>query len=172
MRSETQDEGRESANGVHSPEDVEAAVRAAARGIAERHKEYPSPDHLAEDAEFLRASNLLVAANVPLETVERLARSSTAIVAAIAHRATARRDAVSEEWLAWAIRRLTKAYAGELRFLLEAIERQGQPPFGPRVLARADDDWSWGSCLGVIAAFVDRRIRAGEAPTAADLAAV
>jgi len=48
MRSKKHDERGASADGVFSPEDVEAAVRAAARGIVERHKEYPSPDQLAE----------------------------------------------------------------------------------------------------------------------------
>jgi ATP-dependent Clp protease ATP-binding subunit ClpC len=155
----------------HSPDDVEAAVRAAAREVAERLGEYPEPGVLAEDEAFVRASDLLVPADVPVETVERLARS-TGIVAAMAHRATVRRESVSDVWLEWAYKRLRKAYAGELVFLLEAIERHGEPPFVPRVLASADENWSWGWCLGVVSAFVERRVRAGEEPTVAALAEV
>jgi ATP-dependent Clp protease ATP-binding subunit ClpC len=157
--------------GDRSPDDVEGAVRAAAREVAERLGEYPEPSVLAGDKAFVRASDLLVDADVPVETVERLARS-TAIVAAMAHRATVRRESVSEQWLEWAYKRLKKAYAGELVFLLEAIEQHGEPPFVPRVLAGADDDWSWGWCLAVVSAFVERRVRAGEEPTVAALAEV
>jgi ATP-dependent Clp protease ATP-binding subunit ClpC len=149
-------------------DDVGAVVREAARSIAERLAEFPAVDDLAHDDEFLRTSRRLSGSDVRLETVERLARSSNAIGAAIADRALARRETVSEEWLAWAFRRLKHAYAGELFFLLEAIERHAQSPLLPRVLANADDDWAWGWCLGVITSFAERRVRAGEEPTAAD----
>jgi ATP-dependent Clp protease ATP-binding subunit ClpC len=79
---------------------------------------------------------------------------------------------VSDEWVTWAFRRLKRAYAGELFFLLEAIERHVEPPLIARVLAHADDDWSWGWCLGVVTSFVDRRVRAGETPTAKDFEAM
>jgi ATP-dependent Clp protease ATP-binding subunit ClpC len=151
--------------------EVEAAVRAAGRAIVKRFREFPDPATLLEDEEFARASDWLVSADVPDETVERLERSS-AVVAAMAHRAAARRPGVSEGWLDWAYKRLTKVYAGELVFLLEAIERHGEPPFVARAIARADSDWSWGWCHNVISAFVERRLRAGEEPTAADLVAV
>jgi ATP-dependent Clp protease ATP-binding subunit ClpC len=149
-------------------EDVGAVVREAAQSIKNRLAEYPAVDDLAHDDEFLRTSRLLTKAEIRQETVERLARSSNAIVAAMADRALGRRESVSEEWLAWAFRRVKHAYAGELFFLLEAIERHAKPPLLARVLANADDDWSWGWCLGVITSFAERRIRAGDAPTAAD----
>jgi ATP-dependent Clp protease ATP-binding subunit ClpC len=155
-----------------SPEEVEAAARAAARAITERLDEFPDPAVLAVEPEFVRASDSLVAADVPVETVERLARSSSAVLAAMAHRATARRELVPEGWAAWAFRRMTKAYAGELVFLLEAVERHLEPPFLPRVLARANQNWTWGWSFGVISAFVDRRVAAGEQPTADELAAL
>src|SRR6266511_5596024 len=153
-------------------DDVGAVVRAAARSIADRLAEFPPVDDLAHDDEFLQTSRGLSRGDVRLETVERLARSSNAIVAAIADRALARRESVSEEWLAWGFRRLKHAYAGELFFLLEAIERHSHSPLLARVLANADDDWAWGWCLGVITSFAERRVRAGEEPTAADFDAI
>jgi ATP-dependent Clp protease ATP-binding subunit ClpC len=149
-------------------EAVESSVRAAARSIEERLGAYPAPDELVDDEEFLRASRLLGSPEVDLETVERLTRSSTPVVAAAADRAIARRGSVRDEWLAWAFRRLRQAYAGELLFLLDAIERHVEPPLIARVLASADDDWSEGWCLGVISAFVERRVRAGEKLGAGD----
>src|SRR4029079_12243477 len=109
-------------------EDAEAAARAAARSIAERFEtQWPEPERLGEDPEFVRASTRLAAPDVSLETVERLGRASKPILAAIAHRATALRGEVSGDWLDWAYRRMKGAYAGELAFLLEAVERHGQP---------------------------------------------
>jgi ATP-dependent Clp protease ATP-binding subunit ClpC len=156
---------------VPPPKDIEGAVREAARAIGQRLEDFPSPEELAGDDEFVRVSEWLAAADVTPERRERLARSSTAIVAAIAHRAIARSESVSQDWPAWAFRRLPQVYAGELLFLLEAIERHAEPPLVPRVLARAGKNWTWGWFMDVISAFVDRRIRAGEEPTAADLAA-
>jgi ATP-dependent Clp protease ATP-binding subunit ClpC len=150
------------------PQSVESAVRAAARSIEERLGQYPAPDELVDDEEFMQASRLLARPDVGVETVERLTRSSTPIIAAAADRAIARRGVAGEDWLAWAFRRLRQAYAGELVFLLEAIERYADPPLIARVLANSDDDWSEGWCLGVISSFVERRVRAGEEPTAAD----
>ena len=154
-----------------TPDEIEAAVRAAAQSVMKRLNRWPDPEKLAKDAGFLGASDRLVADDVPGELVETLARS-TPIVAAMAHRATARRDEVSAGWLAWAHDRVAKAYGGELRFLFEAIERHGEPPFLPRVLARAADFWDHGWALTVVTAFVERRVRAGEQPTAEELAAV
>jgi ATP-dependent Clp protease ATP-binding subunit ClpC len=151
-----------------APQDVEAAVRAAARSIEERLGHYAAPDDLVDDDEFLRASRLIARPDVDDETVERLTRSSTPIVAAAAARAMARRDVVSDEWLAWAFRRLRQAYAGELLFLLDALERHVEPPLIVRVLANANENWSEGWCLGVISSFVERRVHAGERPQQAD----
>jgi ATP-dependent Clp protease ATP-binding subunit ClpC len=158
--------------GGERSEDVVAAVRTAARSIADRLEAFPAVDDLAEDEEFLRAGRELAEADVPLETIEGISRASNAILAAIADRALARRDSVSQEWLAWAFRRLKHAYAGELFFLLEAIERHAEPPLLIRVLANADDDWAWGWCLGVITSFADHRVRAGERPSAADFESI
>src|SRR3954469_1206873 len=150
-------------------DDVEATVRAAARAIADRlETPYPAPDDLVEDADFRRTSKLLADPRVPFETVARLGRSTTHVIAAIAHRAVALRTDVPPDWVEWAYRRLKQAYAGELVVLLPAIERHGEPPFLVRVLARADDDWTSGWLLGVVTAFVERRLQAGESPTAAD----
>jgi len=150
-------------------DDVEAAVRAAARAIADRFESpYPAPDDLVEDADFRRTSKLLADPAVPFETVARLGRSTTHVVAAIAHRAVALRTDAPPEWVEWAYRRLKQAYGGELVVLLPAIERHGEPPFLARVLARADDDWTSGWLLGVVTAFVERRLQAGERPTAAE----
>jgi hypothetical protein len=41
-------------------------------------------------------------------------------------------------------------YAGELLFLLRAIERHGELPFIARVLARADPDWTEGWLQSVV----------------------
>jgi ATP-dependent Clp protease ATP-binding subunit ClpC len=159
-------------SGPDRPEAVESAVRAAARSIEERLGHYPAPDDLVDDEEFMQASRLLARPVVEVETVERLTRSSTPVVAAAAARAIARHGVVREEWIAWAFRRLRQAYAGELLFLLEAIERHVDPPLIARVLANADDDWSEGWCLGVISSFVERRVHAGEEPSAADFDAI
>src|SRR6266487_3942873 len=107
-------------------DDVGAVVREAARSIAERLAEFPAVDDLAHDDEFLRTSRRLSGSDVRLETIERLARSSNAIVAAIADRALARREAVSEEWLAGVGVLEPPERPGELFFLLEAIERHAQ----------------------------------------------
>ena len=48
------------------------------------------------------------------------------------------------------------------------IERHDEPPLIARVLARADDDWTEGWLLEVVTGFVERRVRAGERPTAAE----
>jgi hypothetical protein len=94
-------------------DDVEAAVRGAAQSIAERFESaYPHFEALAEDEEFLGASRRLAEADVAFETVERLGRASTPILAAMAHRAASLRDDVPTEWLEWAFRRLKRAYAG------------------------------------------------------------
>src|SRR3954462_922992 len=149
-------------------DDVEATVRAAARGIADRlETPSPAPDDLVEDADFRRTSKLLADPRVPFETVARLGRSTTHVIAAIAHRAVALRTDVPPDWAEWAYRRLKQAYAGELVVLLPAIERHGEPPFLVRVIARSDDDWAAGWLLGVVTAFVERRLQAGESPTAA-----
>ena len=150
-------------------EDVEAAVRAAARSIAERFEStYPHFEALAEDEEFLGASQRLAGMDIAFETVERLGRSSSPVVATIAHRAASLRADVPAEWLGWAFRRLKRGYAGEVLFLLQGIERHGEPPFIARVLARADHDWTEGWLLEVVTSFVERRVRAGEQPTAAE----
>ncbi len=170
MARKKQDEARR----VESTGDdgLEAAIRAGARSIEERlETQYPEIDDLTGDPDFARLSNLLAGAEAPVETVERLSHASQPIVAAIAHCALAKRDDVSTEWVGWAFRRLGHAYAGELFFLLPAIERHGEPPFIAPVLARSTDDWSWGWCLGVITAFVQRRVKAGETPTADDFEA-
>src|SRR5438270_2770636 len=152
---------------------VEAFVRAAARSIRQRLEEdHPAIDNLADDDEFVRTSRQLAGPDVPQEAVERLSRATDAIVAAMADRALASRSTVSDEWLAWAFRRLKRAYAGELFFLLEAIERHVDPPLILRVLVHADSDWAWGWCLGVITRFVERRVRAGEEPAAPDFDAI
>jgi ATP-dependent Clp protease ATP-binding subunit ClpC len=149
-------------------EDVDAAARAAAQSLAKRFGPWPDPDALAADPEFVRISKRLAAPAVPAETVERLGRGSNPVVAAMAHRACALRESVSPEWLAWAYGRLKHAYAGELAPLLSAIERHDEPPLLARVLARADSDWSSGWCLGVVTAFVKRRLRAGEGLSVAE----
>jgi ATP-dependent Clp protease ATP-binding subunit ClpC len=156
----------------HAVEDAEAAARAAARSIAERlQTEWPEFERLGDDPEFVRASARLAAPDVSLETVERLGRASKPILAAIAHRATALRAEVSADWLDWAYRRMKGTYAGELAFLLEAVERHGQPPFIARVLARCDDNWHEGWLLDVVTAFAARRVAAGEIPTVAEFEA-
>jgi ATP-dependent Clp protease ATP-binding subunit ClpC len=150
-------------------EDVEAVVREAANSITERFETpYPAPDDLVEDPDFGRTSKLLADPSVPFDIVARLGRSTTPVIAAIAHRAAALRSDVPPEWIDWAYRRLKQAYGGELVVLLGAIERHGQPPFLARVLARSDDDWTSGWLLGVVTAFVERRVQAGEHPTVAD----
>src|SRR4051812_39175069 len=120
-------------------QDTRSLVLAAARSVRERLDQFPPVDALVEDGEFLEASEHLEAEEVPQELVERIARSSDAVAAAMAHRALARRDAVSDEWLAWAFRRLKQAYAGELFFLLEAVRRAGGPPLVAPRRARAHD---------------------------------
>jgi hypothetical protein len=81
-------------------EDVEAAVRAAARSIAERlGSPYPDFEELADDGEFLQASQRLAGTDVAFETVARLGRASYPILAAIAHRAVSLRDDVPAEWV-------------------------------------------------------------------------
>jgi ATP-dependent Clp protease ATP-binding subunit ClpC len=156
-----------------SEESVADVVRSASKEIEKRlESSHPAVDDLADDDQFVRTSELLQDVDVSLEEVERLARSPTAIVAAMADRALARRPEVSEEWLTWAFKRLKRAYAGEVRFLLEAIERHVQGPLIARVLANADDDWAWGWLLEVVTAFVERRVAAGEMPRAADFDAV
>jgi ATP-dependent Clp protease ATP-binding subunit ClpC len=150
-------------------DDVEAAVRAAARVIAERWEtDFPAPDDLVDDPDFRRSSQLLADPAVPFETVARLGRSTTAVIAAVAHRAVALRTDIPPEWIDWAYRRLKQAYGGELVVLLQAIEQHGEPPFLVRVLARGDDDWTTGWLLGVVTAFVERRVQRGERPTVAD----
>jgi ATP-dependent Clp protease ATP-binding subunit ClpC len=149
-----------------SVEDVEAVVRAVAASIIDRYEsEYPGPDDLVDDSEFVSASERLAAPDVPFETVARLGRASSPVVAAIAHRAASRRQEVPPEWLEWAYRRLKSAYAGEVVVLLQAIERHAQPPLLARVLSRADDDWNQGWLLNVVTAFVERRVQAGERPS-------
>src|SRR5919204_3444296 len=130
-------EAEDSNDGAQAVEDVEAVVRAAARSIAERLDTEPAVDDLTHDEEFVTTSGLLVDADVPQETVERLSRASSTIAAAMAHRAIARRESLSDAWLGWAFKRLNDAYACELFFLLEAIERHEQPPLIARVLAKA-----------------------------------
>src|SRR5690349_7408256 len=153
-------------------EDVEAVVRRAAASIAARYEsQWPEFGALSQDPEFIDASDRLAYADVPREIVDRLARASNAIVAAAAHRATALRPRVADEWLDWAYRRLKTVYAGEVLFLLQAIERHGEPPFIVRVLARADDDWSRGWLLDVVTQFVERRVHAGEHPTTGEFEA-
>jgi ATP-dependent Clp protease ATP-binding subunit ClpC len=154
-------------------EDLPAAARAAAKSIAERFDtDYPEFSALAGDEEFQRISDWLAEPDVPFPTVERLGRASNPIVAAMAHRAASLREDVPPEWLDWAFRRVKQAYAGEVLFLLQAIERHGEPPLLARVLARADNDWTDGWLLEVVTDFVERRVRAGERLTAADLDAV
>jgi ATP-dependent Clp protease ATP-binding subunit ClpC len=150
-------------------EDVEAVVRATARSMAERFEtSWPDPDDLIADPEFIEASERLAQPDVPFETVARLGRASNPILASIAHRAAANRADASPEWIEWAYRRLKHAYAGEVIALLEAIERHGESPFLARVLARSDDDWTRGWLFNAVSGFVERRVRAGERPTAAD----
>jgi ATP-dependent Clp protease ATP-binding subunit ClpC len=148
---------------------VATAAREAARSIAERLGEYPDPDELAEDEAFARAAQALAEPGVSFETCARLARAQTPVTAAIALRGIALRDGVPDWWLRWAFRRLTPAPPLELRFLLETIERHAEPPLLAGVLARADDDWHEEPMLPLVAAFVERRVASGEAPTPADL---
>ena len=150
-------------------EDIEAVVRASAQSIAERFdSSYPDFEDLAEDAEFLETSQRLAETDVPFETVARLERASSPIVAAMAHRAAWLRDDVPAGWSLWALRRLKSVYAGEVLFLLRGIERHGEPPFIAQVLSRADHDWTAGWLLSVVTAFIERRVEAGERPTITD----
>ena len=151
------------------PEDVEASVRTAGQSIAERFETpFPPVEVLAADPDFVRASDRLAQPDVAFETVEQLSRSSIPIVAAIAHRAVSLRDDATPLWVDWAFRRLKGVYAGEVEYLLRAIERHTDPPLLARVLAQADDDWDEGWLLQVVTGFVERRVRAGERPTADD----
>ena len=153
------------------PEDVEVDVRAVAIAICDRFESaYPPFTALLEDETFEVASVRLAHPDVPFEVVDRLSRSTTPVLAAIAHRAAALRDDTTEEWIGWAFRRLKGAYAGEVEFLLQAIERHVEPPLVARVLARADDDWAEGWLFQVASRFVERRARAGERPTVAEFA--
>jgi ATP-dependent Clp protease ATP-binding subunit ClpC len=166
MRKRRADKDR-ATSGTGGTEDLAAIVQQAARKIDKRLEDL-EPSVVAEDKEFVQTSDLLVPEDVPPELVERIARSSHGLARAMAHRALARREAVSAEWLEWAFGRLTSAVAAELQFLLEAIERHIEPPLLARVLARADDDWSWGWCHLVVTGFVHRRVEAGEVPADAD----
>ena len=150
-------------------EDIEAVVRASAQSIAERFDtSYPAFEDLAEDAKFLETSQRLAETDVLFETVARLERASSPIVAAMAHRAAWLRDDVPAGWSLWALRRLKTVYAGEVLFLLRGIERHGEPPFIAQVLSRADHDWTAGWLLSVVTAFIERRVEAGERPTITD----
>ena len=160
---------RRTETAVSKPESVEGTVRAAARAISTRlDTRTPSVETLVLDDAFVSASDLLVATDVPFDTVARLGRASSPILAAMAHRAAASREDVTSVWVEWAYRRLTRVYAGEVVFLLEAIERHGEPPFIARVLARGDSDWDDGWLLEVVTDFVARRVRAGERPAAGE----
>ena len=151
------------------PESVEAFVRAAGQAIAARlETPYPPVEALAADSDFVRASERLAQPDVAFETVEQLCRSTIPIVAAIAHRAASLRDDATAEWVDWAFRRLKGVYAGEVEYLLRAIERHAKPPLIARALARADDDWAEGWLLQVVTGFVERRVQIGEKPTASD----
>jgi ATP-dependent Clp protease ATP-binding subunit ClpC len=153
---------------VHS-EDVEATARATARLLAARFDtSWPDPDDLIGDPQFIGTSERLAQPDVPFETVAKLGRASSPILAAIAHRAVARRDDAPPEWIEWAYRRLKHAYAGEVVVLVQAIEQHDEPPVLARVLARSDDDWTSGWLLNAVSAFAERRVQAGERPTAAD----
>jgi ATP-dependent Clp protease ATP-binding subunit ClpC len=151
------------------PENVEAFVRTAADAIfAQVQTAWPAVEVLAADSDFLRASERLAQPDVPFSTVEQLSRSTSPIVAAIADRAASLRDDVTAEWVDWAFRRLKGVYAGELEYLLRALERHAEPPLIARALARANDDWSEGWLLQVVTDFVERRVQAGEQPAAID----
>jgi ATP-dependent Clp protease ATP-binding subunit ClpC len=153
-------------------EDPEDQARTTAYAICERFETaFPPCGALLEDESFAAASDRLAAPDVPFAVVERLSRSTTPVLAATAHRAASLRDDTTGEWLDWAFRRLKAVYAGEVEFLLRAIERHVEPPLVARVLARASDDWSEGWLLQVATAFVERRIRAGERPSGADFEA-
>src|SRR4051812_5398495 len=122
-------------------DDVEAAVRAAARSINERFDTpYPAPDELVDDPDFRRASKLLADAAVPFEIVARLGRSTTPVIAAMAHRAAALRTEVPPEWIEWAYRRLKQAYGGGLVVPLQAVEGHRGPPLLPAGPARGGGD--------------------------------
>src|SRR5262245_51481020 len=118
---------RDEADAAQTPrQDVEAAARAAAQALADEFETpYPYFEALADHEEFRRASDLLAAPEVPFETVERLGKGSLPMLAAMAHRAASLREDVPDTWVDWAFRRLKKAYAGEVFFLLRAIERHG-----------------------------------------------
>jgi ATP-dependent Clp protease ATP-binding subunit ClpC len=116
----------------------------------------------------VQASDRLTRPDVGFETVAQLSRSTTPIVAAMAHRAASLRADTTAEWVDWAFRRLKVVYAGEVEFLLRAIERHAKPPLIARALAQADEHWAEGWLLQVVADFVERRVQAGEKPTAAD----
>ncbi len=154
-------------SGAEGTEDIAAIVQRAARRIEKRLDEL-EPNLVAEDEEFVETSDLLVSEDVPPGLVERVSRSSHGLARAMGHRAVARRESVSAEWLDWAFGRLKSAVAAELQFLLEAIERHAEPPLVARVLAHADDDWPWGWCNDVVTRFVQRRVEAGEEPAVAD----
>ena len=149
---------------------VVAAVRKHAASIVRRLGEHPDPEELVDDEEFERAVQFLVGPAISFEACARLVRTRAAVPAAIGCRAISLRDSAPDWWLEWAYRRLTPAPAVELRFLLDAIERHGTPPVLARVLAHADDDWDEDPMLPVVAAFVERRVAAGESPTADELA--
>src|SRR6266571_8805293 len=100
---------------------VAAAVRTASRSIVQRLGEAPDPEELTEDQEFLRVAQLLADEAVPFQTCALLARTQTAVTAAIAHRGIALRTEAPEWWLRWAFTQLKRVYAAELCFLLEAI---------------------------------------------------
>jgi ATP-dependent Clp protease ATP-binding subunit ClpC len=154
------------------PEDAEDQARTTADEICDRlESAYPPVGALLEDESFAAASDRLAARSVPFEVVERLSRSTTSVLAAMAHRAASLRDDTTDEWIDWAFRRLKSVYAGEAEFLLRAIERHVAPPLVARVLASADKDWSEGWLLEVVTAFVERRVGAGERPSGADFAA-
>jgi ATP-dependent Clp protease ATP-binding subunit ClpC len=154
------------------PADVEAEARAAARTISERYgTPYPEPETLADDAEFVALSELLAGFGVTFDVVDRLARANLPVLAAAAQRAVSLRRDVPRGWTDWAFRRLKQAYAGEVTFLLRALEQHAEPPLLARVLARSDHDWTEGWLLHAVTAFAERRVAAGEAPTADEWAA-
>src|SRR5947207_1901550 len=149
-------------------DDVRAAVRQLARALKDRHETLTLK--VADDREFGSAVDLLIGSELTPQEIAGLMGESSPFLTAIAVRALVARDVAPPGWERRVTRRLHKAAAGEIQFLLDGLAQLAQKPVIAGVLGQMGEAWFVEPIRSALNRFLLTRIGGGEQVNPSDLA--
>src|SRR5437764_7772970 len=149
-------------------DDVRAAVRQLARALRDSHETLTLK--VADDPEFGSAVDLLIGSELTPQEIAGLMGESSPFLTAIAVRALVGRGAAPPGWERRVTRRLHKAAAGEIQFLLDGLAQLAQKPVIAGVLGQMDEAWFVEPIRSALNRFLLTRIGGGEQVNPSNLA--